>query len=171
MAKGFFDIPLQEAEPTPAKDNALLNGAKQQADAAQQRADALQLKASITEQLKAGVAPQTILLSAVELIGILTHDESFTTKAKAELEKVYEDPEQISFFQNELEKKKLLQQQADYNGKLRRTLKRQRAAYRKLDALMAEMELSLEDAVSAVGCWHDKPESEAPGEQSAAAVR
>lgn len=66
-------------------------------DQIQERERAEELKASILQQLKQGSAPEVTLYTAVQAIGLLTHDTEWGQAAEQALDAVYNGLAQQSF--------------------------------------------------------------------------
>ena len=101
------------------------------------------MKASITRQLEKGEAPQAVLYTAIQAIGILSRDPEWADAAKAALDSVWEDLSQQSLFLNtdEAAAARLQAQQREYTAKLQRQLKRQLDKIRQLEqALKAALD-------------------------------
>lgn len=139
MAKGFFDVTAEE--PAAAAGGAL---AKANRDAQEMQAafsEAEKLKENILQELEAGKDPQIILYTALKTIGILTNDPEFTEKTQGKLDGIYKDLAQLSFIEDNDKKaqERLDKMQADYNDKVRRSVKRQLNAYKKVQSALYEV--------------------------------
>lgn len=139
MAKGFFDI---ETEEPAAGSGAALTKANRDAQEVQEAlTEAEKLKGNILQELEAGKDPQIILYTALKAIGILTNDPEFTEKTQGKLDGIYKDLAQLSFIEDNDKKaqERLEKMQADYNDKLRRSVRRQLNAYKKVQAALYEV--------------------------------
>lgn len=107
---------------------------KEQRIREQMQAKVKRLKESIAAQLEQGNAPQAILYSALEAIGILTADEEWAEAGKQCLDKVYDGLAQQSLLTDNavIEAHRAAQMQASYNDRLRRQLNRQLSGYQKI---------------------------------------
>lgn len=140
MAKGYFDI--EAAEPAAGGSGKALAKADRDArQIAQDRAEAERLKENITAQLEAGTEPQIILYTALKAIGLLTNDPAFTEAAQGKIDAVYSDLAQQSFIQdnNAIAQERLEKMQAEYNDKLRRSINRQLAGYRRVEKALNDV--------------------------------
>lgn len=139
MAKGFFDI--ETTEPAAGGSSTLAKADRDARQDAQDRAEAEKLKETITRQLEAGQEPQIILYTALKAIGLLTHDPAFTEAATGKIDAVYSDLAQQSFIQdnNAIAQARLETMQRDYNDKLRRSINRQLAGYRRVEKALQEV--------------------------------
>lgn len=113
----------------------------------QKQAQVNRLKEGITAQLEQGNAPQFILYSALEAIGILTNDEEWAEAGKRCLDKVYDGLAQQSLLTDNaaIEAQRIAQIQASYNDRLRRQLERQLAGYHKIARGLNEALAALEE--------------------------
>lgn len=139
MAKGFFDI--EAAEPAAGGGSALAKADRDARKIAQDRAEAERLKENITAQLEAGAEPQIILYTALKAIGLLTNDPAFTEAAQGKIDAVYSDLAQQSFIQdnNAIAQERLEKMQTEYNDKLRRSINRQLAGYRRVEKALNDV--------------------------------
>lgn len=147
MAKGFFDIEQQEPEQKP-EDNALRKYAEDKAEMQEAYQKALQLKAEMLRQMDAGKAPQIILYTAVEAIGLLTNDPGFTEEGQGKIDTIYKDLAQLSFTQDndEIARKRLKEQEAAYNKTLRNSINRQLIRYRKIERALNDVLTAVDEA-------------------------
>jgi hypothetical protein len=147
MAKGFFDIEQQEPERKP-EDNALQKYAEDKAEMQEAYQKALQLKAEMLRQMDAGKAPQIILYTAVEAIGLLTNDPGFTEEGQGKIDTIYKDLAQLSFTQDndEIARKRLKEQEAAYNKTLRNSINRQLIRYRKIERALNDVLTAVDEA-------------------------
>lgn len=147
MAKGFFDIEQQEPEQKP-EDNALRKYAEDKAEMQEAYQKALQLKAEMLRQLNAGKAPQIILYTAVEAIGLLTNDPGFTEEGQGKIDTIYKDLAQLSFTHDndEIARKRLKEQEAAYNKTLRNSINRQLIKYRKIERALNDALIAVDEA-------------------------
>lgn len=147
MAKGFFDIEQQEPERKP-EDNALRKYAEDKAEMQEAYQKALQLKAEMLLQMDAGKAPQSILYTAIEAIGLLTNDPGFTEEGQGKIDTIYKDLAQLSFTQDndEIARKRLKEQEAAYNKTLRNSINRQLIRYRKIERALNDVLTAVDEA-------------------------
>lgn len=127
---------LPKSELTRQRTEAEQNRQRQQAqyNADQEREQIKRLKSSILSQLESGNATHTILYSALDAIGILSHDQEWSQTGKAFLDKVYEGIEQQSLLEDTaaIEAQRIKDLQISYNNKLRRQLNQQLKGYQKI---------------------------------------
>lgn len=109
-------------------------------DRQQERAEAEHLKESILQQLEAGNAPETVLYTAINAIGLLTHDPDFTAAAQRSLESVYADLAQQSLLTDTaaVAAHRLEDKQREYTSKLKGSLKRQLSGCKRIEAALQE---------------------------------
>ena len=83
-------------------------------------------KESIAAQISEGTPPEYVLYSALQLIGLLTHDNAWSEDQRAKLDKVYEDLAQISLLaDNEaIGRARLEEQKRAFSDKVLRRLNR-----------------------------------------------
>lgn len=83
-------------------------------------------KESIAAQISEGTPPEYVLYSALQLIGLLTHDNTWSEDQRAKLDKVYEDLAQISLLaDNEaIGRARLEEQKRVFSDKVLRRLNR-----------------------------------------------
>lgn len=140
MAKGFFDI--EAAEPAAGSSGKAL--AKANRDAAEMQeafTEAEKIKAKILREFEAGKDPQLILYDALKIIAILTADNNFLEKTTEKLDAVYKDLAQLSFIQdnNQIAQERLEKAEQEYNDKLRRSINRQLAGYRRVEKALNDV--------------------------------
>lgn len=145
MAKGFFDIETTEPaeiSSTDLKDAEDMEQARQQA---LEQAEAL--KATIARQLEAGEDPQTILYTALKVIGLLSNDQAYTEATQGRLDAVYKDLTQLSFIQdnNRIAQERLDAIKEEYNAKLRKNINTQLARYAKVEKALNDVLYALND--------------------------
>ncbi len=109
-------------------------------DRQERQQDISRLKDSITNQLEQGNAPQYILYTAIQAIGILTQDEQWAEAGKQFLDNVYADLAQGSFLVDNaaVAAYRLEDMKAAYNEKLRRQLTRDLNSYRRIEKALQE---------------------------------
>lgn len=129
--------PAQEPE---RERQAIEETARSYEDRQQERAEVDRLKGSITNQLEQGNAPQYILYTAIQAIGILTHDEQWAEAGKQSLDNVYADLAQESFLVDNVAvaAHRLEEMKTAYNEKLRRQLTRDINGYRRIEKALQE---------------------------------
>lgn len=145
MAKGFFDI--ETAEPA-AGSNTDLKDAEDMEQARQQALEQAEaLKATIARQLEAGEDPQTILYTALKVIGLLSNDQEYTETTQGRLDAVYKDLTQLSFIQdnNRIAQERLDAIKEEYNAKLRKNINTQLARYAKVEKALNDVLYALND--------------------------
>lgn len=145
MAKGFFDI--ETAEPA-AGSNTDLKDAEDMEQARQQALEQAEaLKATIARQLEAGEDPQTILYTALKVIGLLSNDQEYTETTQGKLDAVYKDLTQLSFIQdnNRIAQERLDAIKEEYNAKLRKNINTQLARYAKVEKALNDVLYALND--------------------------
>lgn len=145
MAKGFFDI--ETAEPA-AGSNTDLKDAEDMEQARQQALEQAEaLKATIARQLEAGEDPQTILYTALKVIGLLSNDQEYTETTQGRLDAVYKDLTQLSFIQdnNRIAQERLDAIKAEYNAKLRKNINTQLARYAKVEKALNDVLYALNE--------------------------
>lgn len=116
----------------------LEQGKKQKESILQERERAEQLKESILQQLEQGNAPEIILYTALNAIGLLSSDPKFTEAGQQFLDTVYADLAQQSLLTDNaaVAAHRLDNMQRDYNKRLKNSLTRQLNGYRRIaDAL------------------------------------
>lgn len=109
------------------------------------------LKENIQRQLEEGNAPQYILYSAVQIIGLLTQDPEWSDNCKAQLDAVYADLAQQSFiFDNEtIAAARLEEMKEKYNAKLRKQLTLDLYGYRNIEKSIKTILQSLDELETA----------------------
>lgn len=127
----------------PAQERANPEGteiARSYRDLMQERETVDELKASITQQLEQGSAPELILYTALQAIGILSHDEEWAEAGKNALDRIYADLAQQSLLTDNaaIAAHRLEQMQTDYNDKLRRQLARSLTGYKRIERALQE---------------------------------
>lgn len=126
--------------PEPPQEAAATTGGRSYADALAEREKVAQLKDSITHQLEAGNAPQTILYTAIRAIGLLTHDAPWSEAAERALDSVYSDLAQQSLLTDTAAAAtaRLDEMREQYAGKMQRQIKAQLNACKRLTAALQE---------------------------------
>lgn len=135
MGKSLAEYAAQNPQQEPPREReAMHQTAETIKDRQEAQERAAQLMQSIQTQLEQGNAPQTILYTAIQTIGILSHDAEWAAAAETSLDTVYADLAQQSLLVNEatIAAQRLEQMQEDYNGKLRRQLTRQLSGYQRI---------------------------------------
>lgn len=109
-------------------------------DAQRERERIDQLKASIAQQLQEGNEPQYILYSALQAIGLLTHDPEWAEAGTRQLDSIYADLAQQSMLTDTAAAAahRLEAMQTQYNDRLRRQLTRQLSGYRRIEKALQE---------------------------------
>lgn len=155
MAKTLSEYAAQFPQEMPPSEREQQNHAaaikEQERERQEERQTAERLKASIAAQLEQGNELQYILYTALECIGLLSHDAEWAESGKACLDKVYDDLAQQSLLTDNAaiaaERTKALQE--GYKDRLRRQLNKQLSGYHKIarglnEALAALDELDSE---------------------------
>lgn len=138
MAKSLSEYAAANPQEMPAAEREQMQLAAEirttQQERKQERAHIDRLKASILAQLQQGNAPQYILYSALEAIGLLTNDAEWTQQGKQCLDNVYADLMQQSILTDNaaIAAARIEQMQATYNERLRRQLETQLKGYQKI---------------------------------------
>ena len=155
MAKTLAEYAAQNPqEMPPAEQEQQQNAATmkdRERERAQERQNDERLKASILAQLQQANEPQYILYTALEAIGLLTHDAEWAETGKACLDKIYDDLAQQSLLTDNaaIAEARTREMQEGYKDRLRRQLNKQLQGYHKIarglnDALAALDELDSE---------------------------
>lgn len=143
MAKGKSLAEYAAEHPftgTPAGQNSITETARSYAE----RMDELQtidvLMQTITKQLKQGTPPQYILYSAVDAIGILTHNEEWHNEANKILCETYSDLAQQSLLREEeaTAAERLEALQTAYNNRLRKNITQRLKGYQQIEKALTE---------------------------------
>lgn len=141
MGKSLAEYAAQHPQQEPERERqAIAETARSYQDRQQEREQVEQLKASIAQQIQEGNAPQYILYTALQAIGILTHDEEWAQAGKQTLDSVYADLAQQSLLTDNaaIAAQRLDAMRAAYNEKLRRQLKTQLNGYRRIEKALQE---------------------------------
>lgn len=156
MAKSLAEYAAQNPMPEPPQEQQARATAKGIAERREEIEQAERLKESIAQQIEKGGEPQAILYTALRCIGLLTNDAEWTEATQTALDRIYADLAQLSFTIDtaQKERERLQQMQAEYNSKLRATIRQRIRQYEKVGkALYAVL-----DAVEEI-------EPETPGEE------
>lgn len=129
--------PMQEE---PAEREQMKAAARTWAERQEEREQAEQLKRNILTQLQSGNDPQLILYTALKCIGLYSSDAEFTEQAHSCLDTVYADLMQQSLLTDNaaIAAERLESMQSEYNAKLRRSINKQLAGYRRIAAALNE---------------------------------
>lgn len=127
--------PMQEE---PAQQEETKAAVRTWSERQREQQQAEQLKRSILNQLQGGNDPQLILYTALKCIGLYSSDTEFTEQAQSYLDTVYADLMQQSLLTDNaaVAAERLEKMQTDYNGKLRRSINKQLAGYRRIAAAL-----------------------------------
>ena len=133
--------------PEPAERETMAAAVRTWAERQEEREQAEQLKRSILEQLQSGNDPQLILYAAIKCIGLYSADAEFTEQAQGCLDSVYSDLMQQSLLTDNaaIAAERLAAMQSEYNAKLRRSINRQLAGYRRITAALNEALAEIND--------------------------
>ena len=97
MGKSLEEYAAQHPQQEPERERQTIAAtARTYKDQQQERETVNRLKEIIAQQIEGGSAPQYPLYTALQVIGILTHDEPWTKTQRAALDGVYADLEQQS---------------------------------------------------------------------------
>ena len=152
MGKSLEEYAAQHPQLEPERERETVAAAARSfRDQKEERELIAQLKASITQQLQAGSAPELILYTALRAIGILSHDEEWAEAGRQQLDSIYSDLAQESLLTDNaaVAAQRLEDLRGKYNDRLRRQLTSQLNGYRKV-------EKALLDALSAVNQTESK---------------
>lgn len=110
-----------------------------------EREQAEELKDSIAQQIQQGNAPEFILYTALNAIGLLTADEAWAAKCKAILNSIYSDLAQQSLLTDNaaIAAQRLEEMHRGYTNKTRAQLQRKLSGCKRLSA-------ALNDAINAI---------------------
>lgn len=141
MGKSLEEYAAQHPQRAPDRERqAMQETARTYSDRQAERETIEQLKASIMRQLEQGNAPENILYTALQAIGLLTHDAQWTEAGQKTLAAVYADLEQQSFLTDTAATAaaRLDKLRSAYNDKLRRQLNAQLSGYRRIEKALQE---------------------------------
>lgn len=141
MGKTLAEYAAQHQQQEPERERqAIAETARICREQAQELEDVETLKASILRQLQQGNAPELILYTALQAIGILTHDPEWAEAGKTCLDSVYEDLAQQSLFADNtaIAAQRLDMMRERYNDKLRRQLLQSLNGYRRIEKALTE---------------------------------
>lgn len=154
MAKSLAEYAAENPQEMPAAEREQMQHTatmkEQERERRQERAQIDRLKASILAQLEQGNAPQYILYTALETIGLLSHDEEFTTTGKKCLDNIYADLAQQSLLTDNaaIAAARIEEMQNSYNDRLRRQLEKQLNGYHKIAKGLNDALAALDDMES-----------------------
>lgn len=132
---------IHSQEPPPESERqAIAQTAKTMRDRQREREMTADLKTSIAQQLAKGNAPETVLYSAIRLIGLLTHDEEWEAAQTATLDSVYADLAQQSLLTDNaaIAAQRLDDRQTQYLHKMHKKLNSQLTECRKLEKALVD---------------------------------
>lgn len=137
LAEYAAQNPQQEPE---QERQTIAETARSYRDQMQERDQVESLKTRILQQLEQGNAPELILYTALQVIGILTHDAEWAEAGRQTLDSVYSDLAQQSLFMDNaaIAAQRLDTMQAEYNEKLRRQLQRNLNGCRRIEKALTE---------------------------------
>ena len=141
MGKTLEEYAALHQQQEPAQERqAIIETSRSYSDIQQERDRVEKLKTSISQQLQAGNAPEYILYSALQAIGILTHDSAWTEAGIQILDRVYDDLAQQSLLNDNaaIAAQRLDALQSQYNDRLRRQLHRSINGYRRVEKALQE---------------------------------
>ncbi len=138
---------------TPEEKEAIEQAAHDYQQREYERGEVSRLKESILYQLEKGEKPQYVLYTALEALGLATHDIEWADKGQAMLDNVYESLQQQSFFnENErMEAEKLKETLEDFKEKTRRQMLKNINNCQRL-------ERGFSDIIKAINSMGDHPE-------------
>lgn len=110
-------------------------------------AHAERLKITIAEQLRQGNAPQAILFTAVNCIGLLSDDPEWAEDTQQIIESIYGDLQQQSLFIDNaaIEAQRLQELHWKYKDKLEKQITKQLANTKKLSTALSDLLEGLEN--------------------------
>lgn len=148
MSKGLFDyIASNPAQEPPQEQESIKDTARTYRERKEQQEQAAKLKDSIDYQLNTGAAPQNVLYTALQAIGLLSNDIEWAQDQQGKLDKVYEDLAQQSFITDneQTAAHRLQEMQQEYNDRLKRQLTNSLNKYRHIEKSLTEALKQLND--------------------------
>lgn len=144
MGKTLKEYAAQHPQQEPEREREQMRSTTEAIkDRQQEREQAERLKESILQQLEQGNAPESILYTAIKVIGLLSSDPGFAEAGQRCLDAVYADLAQQSLLVDNaaVAAHRLETMRHDYNKKLKTSLTRQLNGYRRIaDALLKALQ-------------------------------